>query len=95
MRQYKLPPMLMEWHPIERSTESYFSEAATAKMLEQWLNDGDIKAIYNASLLLNTMLHQQRTITQWLAREAAMNLGKPEVANDILQQAIIDSNDHQ
>lgn len=87
--------MLMEWHPIERSTESYFSEAATAKMLEQWLNDGDIKAIYNASLLLNTMLHQQRTITQWLAREAAMNLGKPEVANDILQQAIIDSNDHQ
>lgn len=83
----------MEWHPIERTTESYFSEAATAKMLETWLKDGDIKAIYNASLLLNTMLHQQRTITQWLAREAAMNLGKPHEADEILQKAIIKSND--
>lgn len=83
----------MEWHPIERSTESQFSEAATAKMLETWLNEGDIKGLYNAALLLNTMLHQQRTITKWLAHEAASNLGKPETADDILQHAIIKSND--
>jgi hypothetical protein len=88
-----LPPLLMEWHPIERSTESHFSEAATAKMLEEWLKHGDIKAIYNAALLLNTMLHQQRTITQWLAREAAMNLGRPELSDEMLQSAIIKSND--
>ena len=55
----------MEWHPIERTQESHFSEVATAKMLEDWLKKGDIKGIYNAALLLNTMLHQQRTMTKW------------------------------
>ena len=78
----------MEWHPIERTTESMFSEAATAKMLEQWLNEGDIKAIYNAALLLNTSMHQQRIIAKWLAGEAARNLGRPELENEILQQAL-------
>ena len=79
----------MEWHPIKRTTESEFSEAATAKMLDQWLRDGDIKGIYNAAILLNTMLHQQRTITKWLAGEAARNLGRPELEDDILQKAIV------
>ena len=78
----------MEWHPIERTQESYFSEVATAKMLEDWLKQGDIKGIYNAALLLNTMLHQQRTMTKWLAGEAARNLGRPELADEMLQQAI-------
>lgn len=78
----------MEWHPIERTTESMFSEAATAKMLEQWLNEGDIKAIYNAALLLNTSMHQQRIIAKWLAGEAARNLGRPELEDEILQQAL-------
>lgn len=79
----------MDWHPIERSTESEFSEAATCKMLDQWLRDGDIKGIYNAAILLNTMLHQQRTMTKWLAGEAARNLGRPDLENDILQKAIV------
>lgn len=79
----------MEWHPIKRTTESEFSEAATIKMLDQWLRDGDIKGIYNAAILLNTMLHQQRTITKWLAGEAARNLGRPELEDDILQKAIV------
>jgi len=83
----------MEWNPIERSTESYFSETATAKMLEEWLKQGDIKGIYNAALLFNTMLHQQRTITQWLAGEAAMNLGRADLSNELLQAAIIQTND--
>jgi hypothetical protein len=78
----------MEWHPIERTQESHFSEVATAKMLEDWLKKGDIKGIYNAALLLNTMLHQQRTMTKWLAGEAARNLGRPELADEMLQQAI-------
>jgi len=78
----------MEWHPIERTTESMFSEAATAKMLEQWLRQGDIKAIYNAALLLNTSMHQQRIIAQWLAGEAARNLNKPTIQDDIMQEAI-------
>jgi len=78
----------MEWHPIERSTESMFSEAATAKMLEEWLKQGDIKAIYNAALLLNTSMHQQRIIAKWLAGEAARNLGRPQLENEILQQAL-------
>jgi hypothetical protein len=78
----------MEWHPIERTQESHFSEVATAKMLEDWLKQGDIKGIYNAALLLNTMLHQQRTMTKWLAGEAARNLGRPELADEMLQQAI-------
>jgi hypothetical protein len=82
------PSKLMEWHPIERSQESHFSEVATAKMLEEWLHQGDIKGIYNAALLLNTMLHQQRTMTKWLAGEAARNLGRPELADEMLQQAI-------
>lgn len=84
-----LQDRLMEWHPIKRTTESEFSEAATAKMLDQWLRDGDIKGIYNAAILLNTMLHQQRTITKWLAGEAARNLGRPELEDDILQKAIV------
>ena len=79
----------MEWHPIERSTESQFSEAATPKMLDQWLRDGDIKGIYNAAILLNTMLHQQRTMTKWLAGEAARNLGRPDIKDEILQKAIV------
>jgi hypothetical protein len=79
----------MEWHPIERSTESQFSEAATAKMLDQWLRDGDIKGMYNAAILLNTMLHQQRTMTKWLAGEAARNLGRPDIEDEILQKAIV------
>lgn len=78
----------MEWHPIERTTESMFSEAATAKMLEQWLQQGDIKALYNAALLLNTSMHQQRIIAQWLAGEAARNLGNPQIKDDIMQEAI-------
>jgi hypothetical protein len=65
-----------------------FSEAATAKMLEQWLRDGDINAIYNAALLLNTSMHQQRIIAQWLAGEAARNLGHPQMQDDIMQDAI-------
>ena len=82
------PNKLMKWHPIERSQESHFSEVATAKMLEEWLNNGDIKGIYNAAILLNTALHQQRTMTKWLAGEAARNLGRPELADEMLQQAI-------
>lgn len=87
--RYRLLEKLMDWHPIERTTESEFSEAATSKMLDQWFRDGDIKGIYNAALLLNTMLHQQRTITKWLAGEAARNLGRPDLENDILQKAIV------
>jgi hypothetical protein len=79
----------MDMHPIERTTESMFSETATAKILEEWLRAGDIKGIYNAALLLNTSLHQQRTMTKWLAGEAARNLGKPELEDDLLQEAII------
>ena len=79
----------MESHPIERTTESMFSEAATAKMLEEWLRAGDIKGIYNAALLLNTALHQQRTMTKWLAGEAARNLGKPELEDELIQDAIL------
>ena len=56
----------MESHPIERTTESMFSEAATAKMLEEWCKNGDLHGLYNAALLLNTALHQQRTMTKWL-----------------------------
>ena len=82
----------MEMHPIERTTESLFSEAATAKMLEEWLRNGDVHGIYNAALLLNTMLHQQRTITKWLAGEAARNLGKPHLEDEFMQQAINQSN---
>ena len=78
----------MEWHSIERTTESMFSEAATAKMLEEWLKQGDIKAIYNAALLLNTSMHQQRIIAKWLAGEAARNLGRPQLEDEILQQAL-------
>jgi hypothetical protein len=78
----------MEWHPIQRTTESMFSEAATAKMLEEWLKQGDIKAIYNAALLLNTSMHQQRIIAKWLAGEAARNLGRPQLQDEILQQAL-------
>lgn len=81
----------MDMHPIQRTTESEFSEAATAKMLEGWVKEGDINAVYNAALLLNTCLHQQRMMTKWLAGEAARNLGKPELENDILQDAILKS----
>ena len=85
------PNTPMEWHPIERTQESHFSEVATAKMLDEWLKQGDIKGIYNAAILFNTMLHQQRTMTKWLAGEAARNLGRPELADEMLQQAIIQS----
>ena len=81
----------MDMHPIQRTTESEFSEAATAKMLEGWLKEGDINAIYNAALLLNTCLHQQRMMTRWLAGEAARNIGRAELEDEILQQAILNS----
>ena len=78
----------MDMHPIERTTESMFSEAATAKILEEWLRAGDIKGLYNAALLLNTSLHQQRTMTKWLAGEAARNLGKTELEDELIKEAI-------
>ena len=81
----------MDMHPIQRTTESEFSEMATAKMLEGWLKQGDINAIYNAALLLNTCLHQQRMMTKWLAGEAARNIGRAELEDEILQQAILNS----
>jgi len=81
----------MDMHPIQRTTESEFSEAATAKMLEGWVKEGDINAIYNAALLLNTCLHQQRMMTRWLAGEAARNIGRAELEDEILQQAILNS----
>ena len=81
----------MDMHPIQRTTESEFSEAATAKMLEGWVKEGDINAVYNAALLLNTCLHQQRMMTKWLAGEAARNIGKAELEDEILQQAILNS----
>lgn len=81
----------MDMHPIQRTTESEFSEAATAKMLEGWVKEGDINAIYNAALLLNTCLHQQRMMTKWLAGEAARNIGRAELEDEILQQAILNS----
>ena len=81
----------MDMHPIQRTTESEFSEAATAKMLEGWVKEGDINAIYNAALLLNTCLHQQRMMTKWLAGEAARNIGRAELEDEILQQAILSS----
>jgi hypothetical protein len=65
----------MEWHPIERTTENYFSETATRKMLEECYQKGDIKGLHDAAVFLNTLLHQQRTVTRWLAGEAARNLG--------------------
>lgn len=80
----------MEWHPIQRSTESYFSEAATKKMLEECYKKGDIKGLHDAAVLLNTLLHQQRTVTRWLAGEAARNLGRPEAEANIVQKALID-----
>ena len=79
----------MESHPIERTTESMFSEAATAKMLQEWCKNGDLHGLYNAALLLNTALHQLRTMTKWLAGEAARNLGKPELEDELLQDAIL------
>ena len=79
----------MESHPIERTTESMFSEAATAKMLQEWCKNGDLHGLYNAALLLNTALHQQRTMTKWLAGEAARNLGKPELEDELIQDAIL------
>ena len=79
----------MESHPIERTTESMFSEAATAKMLEEWCKNGDLHGLYNAALLLNTALHQQRTMTKCLAGEAARNLGKPELEDELIQDAIL------
>ena len=81
----------MDMHPIQRTTESEFSEAATAKMLEGWVKEGDINAVYNAALLLNTCLHQQRMMTKWLAGEAARNIGRAELEDEILQQAILNS----
>lgn len=79
----------MESHPIERTTESMFSETATAKMLQEWCKNGDLNGLYNAALLLNTALHQQRTMTKWLAGEAARNLGKPELEDELIQDAIL------
>jgi hypothetical protein len=79
----------MESHPIERTTESMFSEAATAKMLQEWCKNGDLHGLYNAALLLNAALHQQRTMTKWLAGEAARNLGKPELEDELIQDAIL------
>ncbi len=81
----------MEWNPINRTTEGEFSEAATARMLEGWVKEGAINAIYNAALLLNTCLHQQRMMTKWLAGEAARNIGRAELEDEILQQAILNS----
>ena len=61
---------------IEIPVEFQFREESTQRMLLELFQDEDWEGLMAAAELLNTLWHQQASISRWLAHEAAENLGE-------------------
>ena len=61
---------------IEIPAELRFREEKTQRMLLELFQDEDWEGLMAAAELLNTLWHQQASISRWLAHEAAENLGE-------------------
>ena len=61
---------------IEIPAELQFREEKTQRMLLELFQDEDWEGLMAAAELLNTLWHQQASISRWLAHEAAENLGE-------------------
>lgn len=63
-------------NPMEHSLETQLAQEARQRELLQMYEDGEYKELLAAAELLNVALGQQLTISKWLAKEAADNLGE-------------------
>ena len=61
---------------IEIPAELEFREEKTQRMLLELFQDEDWEGLMAAAELLNTLWHQQASISRWLAHEAAESLGE-------------------
>lgn len=61
---------------LEQSLEQQLSQEARQRELLNLYEEGDMAGLLAAAELLNTAYSQQLTISKWLAREAADNLGE-------------------
>lgn len=61
---------------MEQSLEGQLAQEARQRELLQMYEDGEYKELLAAAELLNVALGQQQTISKWLAKEAADNLGE-------------------
>jgi hypothetical protein len=61
---------------IEQSLEAQLAQEARQRELLQMYEDGEYGDLLAAAELLNVALGQQQAISQWLAKEAADNLGE-------------------
>jgi hypothetical protein len=63
-------------NPVEQSLSSQLAQEARQRELLQMYEDGEYGDLLAAAELLNVALGQQQTISKWLAKEAADNLGE-------------------
>ncbi len=61
---------------LEQSLEGQLAQEARQRELLQMYEDGEYGDLLAAAELLNVALGQQQTISKWLAKEAADNLGE-------------------
>jgi hypothetical protein len=61
---------------VEQSLEGQLAQEARQRELLQMYEDGEYGDLLAAAELLNVALGQQQAISQWLAKEAADNLGE-------------------
>jgi hypothetical protein len=63
-------------NPMEQSLESGLAQEARQRQLLQMYENEEYGELLAAAELLNVALGQQQTISKWLAKEAADNLGE-------------------
>jgi hypothetical protein len=61
---------------VEQSLHSQLAQEARQRELLNLYEEGDMNGLLAAAELLNAALGQQQTISEWLAKEAADNLGE-------------------
>lgn len=65
---------LLKMNPLKRSIENRLSEEGNKRWLQQLHAANDKNGLLEAALLINTLYHQERVKTSWLAREACGRL---------------------
>jgi len=63
-------------NPVEQPLECQLAQEARQRELLNLFEEQDLDGLLAAAELLNVALGQQQTISEWLAKEAADNLGE-------------------
>ena len=72
--------------PLEEPVELALRREKWQRILLEFYEQGDIKSLMAAAEMLNQLWHHQTIISQWLAHEAADNLGEAWDLSRVQQQ---------